>query len=422
VRPLLAAFLLVACSTAPSAAPASTPPAPTTTPTLAPPTSAPPTTVPTPTAPTSDGVWRQVPANPAVAGVEFSDITWNGTRFIATGRSDLGGTFLDSTDGLDWSVQVPAGGAWAPTSIAAGPTGIVAIGTIGDHFATFTSPDGKLWTPHPDAFPMPSLGTDLVELTDIVTTGDGWIVVGRRDENCAFDCGLTSKRAYVWTSPNGINWTRVPDQASLKGGGMNAITQAGAGFVAAGVSNGHAAIWSSPDGRDWSRVPDDPMFGPPGGINIPDDPSTAEPPVTAVGAAEGLGTYVVVGSSLAQDTCDPVLKDAVCPGIRAWWSTDGRTWTKGTIEGARDGQARGVVTATAGFLILGLGGGCPGDIGRSMDGHSWGCDVTDPSLADFVPRAAFASDTTEIAVGTTFFGEGDSAPAPAGTIWYRVGA
>lgn len=374
-----------------------------------------------------DGAWHQVPASDALGAVEFTDITWNGARFVAIGHSDptsiaLGGTFLDSVDGQNWSIQVPSGGAWNPTHIASGPGGLVAIGSIGEHFASFTSPDGMLWTPHVDAFPIPDLGTDTVELTDIVTTGDGWIVVGRRDEECMFDCGLTSKRSYVWTSTNGIDWTRVADQASLKGGGMNAITRAGAGYVAAGVSNGHAAIWTSPDGRTWSRVPDAPMFGPPGGVVIPDGPSTAEPPVTAVGAAEGLGTYVVVGSSLAQDICEPALDDAVCPGIRAWWSTDGSTWTKGKIAGARDGQARGVVTATAGYLILGLAGGCPGGIGRSMDGHSWRCDTKDSALNAFTPTAAFASDTTEVVVGTTFFGEDDGAPGPAGTIWYRVSA
>jgi hypothetical protein len=312
---------------------------------------------------------------------------------------------------------VPAGGTWSPTSIAAGPTGVVAIGSIGDHFASFTSTDGQTWLPHKDAFPLPSLGTDSVELTDIVPNGDGWIVVGRRDENCMFDCGLTSKRTYVWTSPNGINWTRLPDQASLKGGGMTAITQAGAGFIAAGVANGHAAIWRSPDGSTWARVPDDVMFGPPGGASGPTDPGKVEPPVVAVGAAERLDSYVVVGNSYAQDFCDPAFIDAVCPGIRAWWSTDGITWTKAQVESARDGQVRSVTAFPEGFVAFGFAEGCPGGLLTSPDGSEWSCAAPSAAFGAFDSDAAATSGALEVVLGAT--SPADESTPPAGTIWYR---
>jgi hypothetical protein len=386
--------------------------APTVEPTIAPVA----TPAPTATAAAISGTWQQVPTSPELEAVEFSDVTWTGSRFVAIGRSELGGTFVDSTDGIDWSIQVPAGGKWTPDRIASGPDGVVAIGFIGDHFASFTSTDGERWLAHEDGFPMPSLGTDVVELTDIVATGDGWIVVGRRDEICMIDCGMTFKRAYVWNSSDGVAWTRVADQASLKGGGMNAITQAGAGYVAAGVANGHAAIWTSPDGLVWQRVPDDPMFGPPGGATGPLTPDT-EPPIAAVGAAERLDAYVVVGDSYAQDSCDPATADSACPGIRAWWSTDGITWTKATVAGARNGQVSTVTTVADGFVALGFSAGCTSSLLGSADGRAWSCTSGDVAFNGFGADAAATSPGVDVLVGSSFT---DEETPPVGAIWYRV--
>jgi hypothetical protein len=77
----------------------------------------------------------------------------------------------------------------------------------------------------------------------------------------------------VWTSPDGLVWSRVPHDEAVFGGyggrEMRAVVSGGPGLVAVGVdlSGGDvdAAVWTSPDGQVWSRVPhDEAVFGGPG--------------------------------------------------------------------------------------------------------------------------------------------------------------
>jgi hypothetical protein len=87
----------------------------------------------------------------------------------------------------------------------------------------------------------------------------------------------------VWTSPDGLTWSRVPHNESVFGGErrqmMLSVTTGGPGLVAVGTdgypteNNGNqlnkldepavdAAVWTSPDGFTWSRVPhDEAIFG-----------------------------------------------------------------------------------------------------------------------------------------------------------------
>ena len=65
----------------------------------------------------------------------------------------------------------------------------------------------------------------------------------------------------MWTSPDGITWSRVPhDEAVLGGAGLQqmlGVIAGGLGLVAVGQDVQDAAVWTSPDGITWSRVPDD---------------------------------------------------------------------------------------------------------------------------------------------------------------------
>ena len=72
----------------------------------------------------------------------------------------------------------------------------------------------------------------------------------------------------VWTSPDGIIWTRVPNDEEVFGGGawITSVTAGGPGLIAVGGMNGlgtdEEAVWTSVDGITWSRVPDDDaLFG-----------------------------------------------------------------------------------------------------------------------------------------------------------------
>lgn len=417
---VIAALLGAACSDGPSPAPSASG-----TPTGAPPTTlAIPGELPASTAATATvaptlGAWQRAPEQPALAGMEFGDLAWTGARFVAIAHTEAGGTFVDASDGGAWHRQ--SGGAeWQPVSVAASGGRVAAVGTIGEKAASWVSPDGLTWTLREDAFPTPSIGTDTVEVTDLVATDDGWVAVGRRDVACFLDCGLTSKQAYVWTSSDGLAWTRVADQDSLEGGGMVAVARTAGGLVAGGVADGHAAIWTSPDGQVWSRVPDDPMFGPPGGATIAEEPVQQEPPVSVVDVAVRDGVVVVVGQSYGQDVCDPARADDVCPGIRVWWSADGTSWSRAAVDGARDGQAAAVTATADGFTAVGFATGCPGGVLTSVDGRAWHCAATDAAFEGFAPADVAASETAEVVVGTTFLGDDDSSPPPRATAWYRA--
>lgn len=85
--------------------------------------------------------------------------------------------------------------------------------------------------------------------------------------------GTGGDDAAVWTSVDGIIWSRVPYDEAIFGGpidqAMTSVTAAGAGVVAVGFDgvddfsrNGNddeldGAVWTSVDGITWSRVPDD---------------------------------------------------------------------------------------------------------------------------------------------------------------------
>ena len=71
--------------------------------------------------------------------------------------------------------------------------------------------------------------------------------------------------AAVWTSPDGVTWSRVPDDGRASDGAWNgqmwAVTAGGSGLVAVGYDgldgDFDAAFWTSSDGVTWSRVRDD---------------------------------------------------------------------------------------------------------------------------------------------------------------------
>lgn len=413
----LGTMLFAACSPGPTAPPAGS---------LAP-TGAAPTSMATRTpseAPASIapalGAWQQAPDQSALADLEFGDVAWTGSRFVAIAHTEAGGTFVDSPDGGTWHRQASGGEEWQPASIAGGGGRVAAVGTVGAASAAWVSPGGLTWSVRERAFPAPSLGSDTLEVTDLVATDDGWLAVGRRDAACYADCGLTSKQAYVWTSSDGLTWTQVPDQDSLKDAGMVAVARTATGFVAAGVADGHAAIWTSPDGQAWSRVPDDRMFGPPGGATIPEAPVDQEPPVSAVDVAVRDGVIVVLGQSYGQDVCDPARADAICPGIRMWWSADGQSWSRATVDGARDGQAAALTGTADGFLAAGFATGCAGGVLSSVDGSTWACAATGAAFDGFTPASIAVSGAAEVVVGTTFFGDDDTSPPPKASAWLRT--
>jgi hypothetical protein len=274
---------------------------------------------------------------------------------------------------------------------------------IGDRPASWFSADGLSWTAHRNAFPMPDVGNGSITVTDVVARGNGWLAVGRLDPFCQLECGTDPIRAFAWTSTNGSHWARVATQAAFRGVGLVAVTRRHDGFVAVGGAAGRVAILTSPDGLAWSRVPDAPMFG-----------SRAwgrRGPAAATAVASDDDVVVVLGMVSYE------------PGrVGAWWSADGRTWSKAAVDKAANGQVFGAATTPIGFVATGPSGpeSCLGGIWASTDGRRWRCDGAASALEGFGPYAAAANDSVVVAVGLTSAGwDEESGDGMPGAAWVR---
>ena len=108
-------------------------------------------------------------------------------------------------------------------------------------------------------------------MSAVTSTGFSLVAVGG-------DWSRTVHHAAVWTSADGITWSRVPNDESVLGGEhdqtMSGVTPVGSGLVAVGRAwassdNGSftgndssASVWESDDGVTWSWMGyDEAVFG-----------------------------------------------------------------------------------------------------------------------------------------------------------------
>jgi hypothetical protein len=198
-----------------------------------------------------------------------------------------------SPDGVTWS-RVPhdeavfgGAGAQQMLSVTAGGPGLVAVGSDaprneredgqGDAYAAdaavWTSPDGFTWSrvPHDEAV---FGGVGEQRMLGVTSGGPGLVAVG--EVSRVFDEIRQSfepdfSDAAVWTSPDGVTWSRVSLDKTVFGRsncgrwcldeGMRSVTSRGQGLVAVGFAGfeqvpGHAAVWTSQDGITWTQVLD----------------------------------------------------------------------------------------------------------------------------------------------------------------------
>lgn len=103
-------------------------------------------------------------------------------------------------------------------------------------------------------------------MDDVTTAGPGLVAVG--GDWLSEGDGA----AAVWTSVDGVTWSRVPRDAAVFGGendqAMNSVTSAGSGLVAVGRAwaesgdESAASVWTSVDGITWSWMGyDEEVFG-----------------------------------------------------------------------------------------------------------------------------------------------------------------
>ena len=172
-------------------------------------------------------------------------------------------------------------------SVTAGGPGLVAVGSDGHSgepdnrpfdepaadAAVWTSPDGFTWSrvPHDEAV---FGGAGEQRMLSVTSGGPGLVAVGTVSAGTnEFEPNLD---AAVWTSPDGITWSRVPHDRTVFAASdcrgfcdgerwvdgyevMRSVTVGGPGLVAVGLSGfgqtgWDAAVWTSPDGITWSRV------------------------------------------------------------------------------------------------------------------------------------------------------------------------
>ena len=217
------------------------------------------------------------------------------------------------------------------SSVTIGGPGLVAVGQAGSgvsEAAVWTSPDGITWSRTP--------GHETIfegaVMSGVTAGGPGLVAVGTASD--AVEPGTDG--AAVWTSVDGIAWSRVPyDEATFGGADMRSVTAGGPGLVAVGW-DGHphggesnAVVWTSPDGIAWSRVPhDEAIFG-----------NTTGAWMWSV-AAGGPG-LVAVGQ-----TDD---------GAAVWTSIDGLTWSRVNHSEALSGDTamRSVTAGGRGLVAVG---------------------------------------------------------------------
>ena len=231
-----------------------------------------------PTDPVSSPTWSRVPHDEAVfggvGGQRMRGVVAGGPGLVAVGEERVNGAAVwTSVDGITWS-RIPHDESvfgregdqemsdQEMSGVTVGGPGLVAVGSDGlgalgpylrtrpggagsRHAAVWTSTDGITWSrvAHDEAV----FGGG--GMRSVTAGGPGLVAVGVGDTSVAA----------VWTSVDGITWSRVPhDEAVFGGGEMNSVTAGGPGLVAVGVGGtGVAAVWTSADGLTWSRVPHD---------------------------------------------------------------------------------------------------------------------------------------------------------------------
>ncbi len=275
--------------------------------------------------------WSRVPDHQDFNAGVMDGVAAGGPGLVAVGYTGRGGAAVwTSVDGVSWS-RVPhdsavfGGAGSGMTSVTAGGPGLVAVGWVDDAAydstpAVWTSVDGLSWSrvPHDEAV---FGGARNQTMSSVTVGGPGLVAVGSDGDphGPGFDDSPAEiAAAAVWTSDDGLSWSRVPHDDALFGGAarqwMTSVAAGGPGVVAVGVGirpdnsvGDPTMVWTSTDGLTWSRVPhDEALFG----DGFPG--SVTGFPVSVTATSRGL---VVVG------------------GQNFWTSPDGFSWFRGPQVG-----------------------------------------------------------------------------------------
>lgn len=271
---------------------------------------------------------------------------------------------LRSADGRVWTPvadNTPFNRAWV-SEATVWKGGAVAVGWTGpsQEGVAFTSTDGTHWERR-DRQPGWT-GLSAVLLEGVAAGGPGLVAVGY-----SFDTSGSSIDGHAWVSTDGRAWSPV-DSANWGGPGdqpLLAVCPVKGGVVAVGYRtegpSRQATAFVSPDATYWTRV---------GGEGAA---SLIGPGVTSAGLCASTPAGVIaVGSESPGDR----------PGVAAWTSVDGFTWTKTLGDADRSSRASGawaVAVRDSRVVVAGYDGDDVG-VWESRDaGRTWR-QLRDPLL------------------------------------------
>jgi hypothetical protein len=353
--------------------------------------------------------WRRVSPDDPLRLVT-SVLAWRG-GFIALGSfGGLASTPIwTSADGREWiplpvdtstgfwpglailgvaGLPVDAGVAGLPTGLVAltstaGPCGGLCAPGSPPQVMSWTSNDGRSWTPH--TLPADWQASAAVA-APILAAGPAGSVVASRGPD-----------ARLAISSDGARWRSLPADTLPRRFGLDDLSGTATGYVAigrwtSGDGDRPASLWSS-DARHWSRIP----------TILPPSDTGVRPATTRLMAA--------------RDGVIGVGREPGRPRRALWWqSSDGRKWeelrTYGPLgattcvgEGCGPGPA-GTVLGD-GYRFVALRGGSKAGAWESADGRAWrrlamAGDVPDgyANAAVLLPGGIVVTDGS-----TTWFGE-----------------
>jgi hypothetical protein len=306
---------------------------------------------------------------------------------------------------VEWSLVSDQGavfrkaGTQLMRSVTVGGPGLVAVGVgsgVDWDAAVWTSVDGSTWNRVPGD-PAVFGGDDRQVMYSVAAGGPGLVAVG-------YDESGVAARAAVWTSADGLTWSRVPHDEAVFGGpnsqNMESVTSGGPGLIVVGVHRSgeagdrDAAVWWSVDGLKWDRVIDPAAFG------------GAENQFIRSVTAGGPG-LVAVGN-------DDASGDGGAAAV--WWSKDGLAWNRVVHDDAVFGgvaqQYMWWVTVGGPGLVAvghdGSGGDQDAAVWTSADGITWSRVAHDETLFGGSGDQRMVSVTSDgvgvIAVGYDFSG------------------
>jgi hypothetical protein len=343
--------------------------------------------------PTSTSVPESSPTTlPVPAELDLGALSW--TRVPDIGELFGAGSVVYSvvaSDSMFVAVGTDAGNACQPGSCGATREGSAAV---------WTSVDGSAWTrvPHTESV---FGGPGGQEMWDVAAWEGGFVAVG---VDTQIPDPVISEHppqiAAVWTSPDGVSWSRVQHDVSVFGGSgrqeMWSVAASELGLVAVGFDeegpmNGSAenqAIWVSRDGAAWTQVPPGFVAG-----------IMHEVAATATG-------FIGVGDS---------------NGAAVWTSPDGVSWT--LVSGGPvdvDGtHMTSVAVSDSAYVATGADADRRAAMWTSADGETWTRRVSDPnSFASNVEQGLDIAESPAgiVAVGNNYPNTRSEQPAES-AIW-----